>query len=280
MLVVTITLAATFSMQFGYFLWKISADTLPRIGEESIGAVLRGFGTSGRWLLGTLATVIGWVFFVKATDLGEVSIVQPLMSVGDLFLVLLAVVFLHERLIRLEWVGLALTVIGACTLAFEAEVIEPVAIIWPRFLALAGASAVILGVCLALIRRTARPEVPMAIAVGIGFGVGAVLTELMTAYITLSGRNLETTAFFLNPILPFMVGANVIGLVLLQAAFQRGRAAVIVPVQLSVVNGLVIAAGIFVFDESITPLRVIGIAVIVLGTTLLHFAPPREAQAF
>ncbi len=56
-------------------------------------------------MLGFFLTVVGWLFFVKATDLGEVSIVQPLMSVGDIFVVLLAITFLHERLGRVD--GLA-----------------------------------------------------------------------------------------------------------------------------------------------------------------------------
>ena len=116
----------------------------------------------------------------------------------------------------------------------------------------------------------------MAIAVGVGFGVGAILTELMTAYIAINGQQLETSAFFLNPILPFMIAANVIGLILLQAAFQRGRAAVIVPVQLSVVNGLVVAAGILVFSEAITPIRMLGIGFIIAGTAMLHISPARD----
>ena len=205
-------------------------------------------------MLGFVLTVVGWLLFVKATDLGEVSIVQPLMSVGDVFLVLLAVTFLHERLGRVEWAGLALTVVGAVALASEASVIEQVAIAWPRlvaFLALCAAGGVALFLAA---RRRAKSEVPLAIAVGIGFGTGAVLTKLMTAYLMLRGEQLESAASLLNPILPFVIAANVAGLALLQVAFQRGRASVIVPVQLGVANGLVVIAGALVFAEAIGPL--------------------------
>ena len=271
MIVVLVTLAATLGIQLGYFLWKIAAGELPRIGEAPGRTVAFAFVTNWKWMLGFVLTVVGWLFFVKATDLGEVSIVQPLMSVGDLFLVLLALVFLHERLGRIEWVGLALTVVGAVSLAFEAAVIEQVSIAWPRL-------AVFLALCaagwLALFfagRRGAHSEVPLAIAVGIGFGAGAVLTKLMTAYLMLEGRALESSAFLLNPILPFMVAANVAGLAVLQVAFQRGRASVIVPVQLAVANGLVVIAGALVFSESIGLFRLFAIGVIVAGTGVLEF---------
>lgn len=270
MQVVLITLAATLAIQMGYFLWKLSADSLPRLGEVSLGTALKGFLSNWKWLLGFFCTVLGWLFFIKATDMGEISVVQPLMSVGDLFLVLLAVVFLHERLSRGEWLGLALTVAGALSLSFEAEVSAPRSIDWLRLSALmiifivAGIALYILGL------RSKRPEVPLAIVVGFGFGVGAVLTELMTAYIALLGQSLESSAFLLNPVLPFMVAANGIGLFLLQLAFQRGRAAVIVPVQLSVVNGVVVLAGVLVFAEQLTLYRLCAIGLIVAGSAQLH----------
>jgi uncharacterized membrane protein len=277
--VALVTLMATFAIQLGYFLWKVAADSLPRIGEARSAVVLRGFVTSWRWMLGLCSTIVGWLLFIKATDLGEVSVVQPLMSVGDLILVLLAVVFLHERLSRSEWIGLALTVVGAVLLSFEAKEIQPAAINWPRLAVFVALSAVAWGVCVALGRRARRPEIPLAIAVGIGFGTGAILTELMTAYLSLSGQDLASAAFLLNPILPFMVAANVAGLGLLQMAFQRGRAAVIVPVQLAVANGVVVSAGALVFAEAISVLRLGSILLIVAGAAVLHGSARKEAAA-
>lgn len=279
MIVVYATLAATIAIQLGYFLWKLAADELPHIGKAPGRTVALAFLTSWKWMLGLLLTVIGWILFVKATDLGEVSIVQPLMSVGDVFLVLLAVTVLRERLSRTEWIGLALTVAGAIWLAFDAVVIEPTAISWPRLTAFLG-FAVAAWLALFIVGwRSQRPELPLAIAVGIGFGTGAVLTELMTAYLTLNGLQLESSAFVLNPILPFMVLANVAGLALLQVAFQRGRASVVVPIQLAMANGLVVLAAAFVFAESIGPFRMFGIGLIVCGSAILQVGRSVNEQA-
>lgn len=272
MIVVAVTLAATLAIQLGYFLWKLAADEIPPIGTTSGKAVVRRLLGNRKWMLGLVLTVIGWLLFVKAADLGEVSIVQPLMSVGDVFLVLLAVVFLGERLSRMEWLGLAITVVGAVWLASEAALVAPETIDWPRmaaFLLLAAAAG--FAICV-VAWRSERAEGALAVVVGIAFGTGAVLTELMTAYLRLQGQDLESVHFLLNPILPLMVLANVAGLVLLQVAFQRGRASVVVPIQLGIGNALVAVAGGLVFAESIGVSRLLGIGCIVGGTGLLHLA--------
>lgn len=270
MLVVLVTLAATIFMQTGYFLWKLASDSLPRIGEVSTKEAVLGFLTNGKWMLGMGCTTLGWLLFIKATDLGEISIVQPLMSVGDLFLVLLAVLFLGERLNRNEWLGLAMTVIGAIVLSFDAKVTPPLQIDWTRLMLLMLFLGMLGGAVYWLARRSRRPEVLLAIAVGFGFGVGAVLTELMTANITMGGQTVESIAGFFNPVLPFVIGANMLGLILLQIAFQKGRAAVIIPVQLSVANGIVVLVGMLVFAEAISLYRLFAIALMVAGTGWLH----------
>lgn len=275
MRVVAVTLAATFAIQLGYFLWKLAADSMPRIGEarpvEVVGRVL----TSWKWMLGLGSTIIGWLLFVKATDMGEVSFVQPLMSVGDLFLVFMAVAFLHERLGALEWVGLMITIVGAALLSSEAKEVAAARIDWAGLGLICGASALACGGLVLFGARRTRGELPLAAAVGIAFGLGAVLTELMTGYIAQSGRSLESSAFVLNPILPFMVAANVLGLGLLQMAFQRGRAAVIIPVQLSFLNIVAVVAGMAVFSEAISMVRAASVLLILAGTALLHAGAQR-----
>ncbi len=82
-----------------------------------------------------------------------------------------------------------------------------------------------------------------------------------------------TWAILIDPLLIAVVAANVAGLILLQAAFQRGRAAVIVPLQLAMANVITVLAGVAVFAENVTGLRAAGIALIIGGTALLHIKP-------
>lgn len=268
--VVLATLAATTLIQTGYFLWKLSADRQPRAGAGGPLAIVRALLTDWRWLLGFAALSAGWLLFVQATSLGEISVVQPLMSAGDVLLIALAVVFLHERLGRIEWLGVGLTVIGAVLLASGADDRPTAAFDAPLLCALVS-GAVATGAALVYGgRRMPRPETFLALAVGLAFGIGAVLTEAMTAAKSRSGESVLSVATLFDPLLLGVILANTAGLVLLQMAFRRGRAAVVVPLQLASANALTVAAGMAVFGETPTVPRIGAIALIVVGTGLLH----------
>lgn len=273
MTVVLITLAATLFIQLGYFLWKLSADGQPKIGGAPVWEIVRALATDWRWMLGFVATTLGWVLFVQATALGDISLVQPLMSAGDLLLVIMAVVFLKERLGRIEWAGVLMTVLGAVALAWKVGNSDVVSFDATRLALLLGVSVLVGLALLASNRRSHRPEVLLALVVGLCFGAGSILTKAMTVAYSGPGQTVMTWTILIDPLLLAVILANVLGLVLLQAAFQRGRAAVIVPLQLAVANGITVLAGVVIFAENITPLRGFGILLILGGTALLHLKP-------
>jgi len=87
------------------------------------------------------------------------------------------------------------------------------------------------------------------------------------------GKTVMTWSILIDPLLLAVVAANVAGLILLQAAFQRGRAAVIVPLQLAMANAIAVVAGVMIFAEHVTEFRALGIVLIIGGTVLLHVKP-------
>lgn len=276
MAVILTTISATLLIQLGYFLWKVSADGQPKIGTAPGLVVAKALISDWRWTLGFLSTSAGWVLFVQATALGDISLVQPLMSAGDLLLVILAVVFLNERLVTVEWLGVVLTVFGAVALSADAGESAMTGYAGHRLL---GLIAVLLIAVIALllgIRRSGRPEILLALVVGMCFGAGSILTKALTNGYSDPGHMVATWAILIDPLLLAVVAANVAGLVLLQAAFQRGRAAVIVPIQLALANAVTVIAGVAIFAEHITNLRAIGILLILGGTALLHLKPHRS----
>ncbi|MDP1898955.1 MAG: DMT family transporter [Rubrivivax sp.] len=279
MTAVPTALAATLCIQIGYFLWKLAADRIPRIGHVPAFTVMRAMVTEPLWLTGLVATIAGWLLFIQATAVGEISVVQPLMSAGDLLLVLLAVVFLRERLRLREWFGVTLVVLGAAALAVGAGDSGEAKIDGVRLVLLLGAVAVFALGLLASARRTGRAEVSLALVVGLAFGAGAVLTKAMTTQRAMAGLSPASWTLLLDPMLAAVVGANVVGLVLLQAAFQRGRASVIVPLQLAVASGVTVLAAVTAFDETVTPSRAMAIAAIVVGTAMLHVRSQGAAEA-
>ena len=277
--VVTTTLAATLFIQLGYFLWKLAADrqkgrTPPTSGGA--GSALLGTVSDIRWQAGLIATTGGWILFLQATRLGDISLVQPLMSAGDVLLVLLAVTYLKERLRPAEWLGLAVTMAGGLLMAIGAEDRQASTSGGMRLIAVSGA---VLGTCavLATLARTRRVslEFSLPIVIGLSFGMGAILSEALTADHYPLG--LHTLA---NPLLYGVIATNAVGLVVLQIAFRIGRASIIVPVQLAVANGLSIVGGIVVFQEPARALQLLGACLITGGIALMKAkTSPTQSQA-
>ena len=250
-------LAALFT-QSGYFFWKIAAD-------QKTSSLIK----NKKWILGLVSTIVGWLLFVKATNIGEISLIEPLMSAGDLFLILLAVLFLKERLTKAEWLGVFITVLGAIMLSSGGINNRHDNMNWTRlshFIELFLLIHIFLGF---IVYKKIKLELTLALIVGLNFGMGAVLTELMTGYLTSKSYSLSTFHFFYNPIFPFMMGANLISLYTIQLAFQKGRASVIVPIQLSIASALSVIGGAMVFNETIPLVRIMGIILIVMGSILI-----------
>ncbi len=270
MTVVVITVLATFLLQAGYLLWKISTDSLPKIGKDKPATVIKGFLSNPKWVIGYFATFIGWILLVKAMDLGEISLVQPLVSVGDVFLVTMAVVFLKEKLRTYEWLGLFLIMLGAISIATDVRESIVTVLNWSHIFIFVGVLITLWG-ALMLFKKWGRLEIILALVTGVSFGLGGVLTKVMTLYLVANNQALESWYFIFNPIFPYMVLANVAGLIMLQMAFQNGRASVVVPVQLAVLNGISVLAGMLLFLESISIFRLFCVLLIITGTAVLQW---------
>lgn len=272
MKIILLTLLATSLVQLGYFLWKVVADDLPRLGEVKLFVALKAYFSSWKWTLGMALRVTGLILFIKATSIGDISLVQPLMFFGDIFFVILVCVFLHERLVKLEWVGLCITFVGTVGISFEAKTLDPAAIDWFRIAVFFSVAIMVLMCFILLAKKNQKSEVFWGLAIGMSYGVGAVLIKLMTSSLVLSGQAVNFVNFVFNPLFPCIIVANILGLVFLQMGFQNGRAAVIFPVHLSVVIGVAVLAGVLLFSETVSLYRLACILVIVIGTVLFQYS--------
>ncbi|MCC6416414.1 MAG: EamA family transporter [Opitutaceae bacterium] len=69
-----------------------------------------------------IATGLSWLCYFRALQLGEVSRVAPVDKLGLLFALLLAAVFLRERLTWPQWAGIALIVAGVYLISGKSAV--------------------------------------------------------------------------------------------------------------------------------------------------------------
>jgi transporter family protein len=69
-------------------------------------------------VLSGLATGASWLCYFRALQLGQVAKVAPIDKLSVVIAIILAAVFLHERLTWQNWVGGALIVGGTLVLAW------------------------------------------------------------------------------------------------------------------------------------------------------------------
>ena len=96
------------------FTWAIALSLVPM---AQVAAVSRH-----TWLmlgLSGAATGLSWLCYFRALQLGEVSHVAPIDKLSVVFAIVLAAVFLRERLTWQHWLGGSLIVAGALVLAWK-----------------------------------------------------------------------------------------------------------------------------------------------------------------
>src|SRR5450755_1789386 len=94
------------------FAWSIALFT----NSQSIATI--GKRTWLFLILSGIVTGLSWLCYFRALQLGEASQVAPVDKLSVVVAIVLAAIFLHERMTWHHWVGGALIFTGAVVLAF------------------------------------------------------------------------------------------------------------------------------------------------------------------
>jgi bacterial/archaeal transporter family protein len=89
--------------------WKQSRSEVPATSERRAA---RRMGVFWAFLTGILGGVGNLAFFQAMVEGGKASVVAPVTALFPMVTVLLALIFLRERLGRVQWVGLALAFVA------------------------------------------------------------------------------------------------------------------------------------------------------------------------
>ena len=203
------------------------------------------------WWAGTAAAVAGYVFQALALAHGSLLLVQPILVSALLFALPLSAHLAHRRVTRSEWawallLTLALTVfvVLAKTRAGDYEASVPLS----ALVALICTAAVM--ACVAVAVRTIgwRRAVLLAVAVGVLFGVVAVLTKIVMHLLTHDGLRAVLT----TPVLYLLAVLGIVATLLQQSAFHAGSLQTSVPTMLVLEPVIAVALGAVVLGEHLT----------------------------
>lgn len=203
------------------------------------------------WWAGTAAAITGFLFQALALANGSLLLVQPILTSALLFALPLSARLAHRRVTRAEW-GWAMLLTVAIAVFVVLARARP-----GDYEASLTTSAVVAVVCTAAVSacvivaiRTVgwRRAVLLAVAVGVLFGVVAVLTKLVMHMLTHQGLGavLSTPVLCL---LVLLVLLGVLGMLVQQSAFHAGSLQTSVPTMLVLEPVVAVLLGAVVLGE-------------------------------
>ncbi|MGB9279894.1 MAG: DMT family transporter [Pseudonocardiaceae bacterium] len=233
------------------------------------------------WLLGIAAEVVGVGLHMVAVNMGALSVVQPLLTVGLVVALPLQAVLGHP-VSRRALLAAILTVGGlAVFLAVQptVESRDPQSIMdWlPGLLLVAIVASVALGVALA--RRDRTRSLALGAAAGTVFALSAALVKTWGAILADGGLPALATSWELWTGL----ACGLVGALLSQAAFQSGPLGGPLAAQMVIDPIIGVSIGAIVFGESFAtgPLAIVqagGLALTLAGVWLLASGKQRAAD--
>lgn len=237
--------------------------TLDVPAEHGISPVM--FATLIRrplWWAGTAAALAGFLFQALALAEGSLLLVQPILVSALLFALPLSAHLAGRRVTRAEWAWAVLLTAALAVFVvlakanpgdYEASLSSSVTV------AVVCTAAVLACVIVATRAVGWRRAVLLALAVGVLFGVVAVLTKLVMHLLTREGLD----AVLSTPVLYLLVALGVVAMLLQQSAFHAGSLQTSVPTMLVVEPLIAVLLGAVVLGENLDVGRWDGVALAV-----------------
>lgn len=260
------------------------ATSFPKLGGREIikewKKILKTIVTNWIWVVGSLLVFAGFILHFQAVGMGDLSLVQPLFNIQIIFVVVIGVLVLREKMRALEYFGVAVLLAGALVISFKGgeQAEEPVL----RGMQLLLLSVIVygfmglMGVLLQRKKEGSSFEIALASIGGLFVGMNAIFMKSATVMIRAESGdfNISDPASLMgllgNVFFWIVVVHGLITTAVIQWAYTHGRAAIVIPVINTVQMVVPVIAGIIVFSEQLPAGRIAGIVVILVGTLLLN----------
>ncbi len=200
------------------------------------------------WWAGTASALAGFVCQALALANGSLLLVQPILTSALLFALPLSARLSHRRVTRSEWCWAMLLTSALAVFVVLAKAVPG------DYEASLATSVVVAVVCVAAVSACVlvatrimgpRRAALLAVAVGVLFGVVALLTKLVMHLLTHDGPRAVLT----SPVLYLLVLLGVLAMLLQQSAFHAGSLQTSVPTMLVLEPVIAVLLGAVVLGE-------------------------------
>jgi len=234
------------------------------------------------WVLGILCQTIIFApfFFIGISFLG-IALAQPLATAGLLVFVIGAVLFLKEKLTRLEWIGVILMIASIFLVSASGVSGEvTIAVFYQNTFILDGVLFIAITAGLACfgilgIKKGAAWMIKgYAALIGTAYACVSISGQFVTiGFDAILKPSMETVGWLLIAIgLGGIVIGTVFGIMFSQRAFQHGKALAIIPISQAINNILPIVAGVYLFGQGIAFIYMFIPGVVILLASVILLA--------
>jgi drug/metabolite transporter (DMT)-like permease len=244
-------LVASMLLASGLLMMKSRSARLPPVRTGKIFHSIINWIRDPVWSAGLGVQAIGYAVYIVALSDAPVSLVAVMMQAGIGLFVVFAVLFLHERASASEWAGIVGIALATVMLArsLEGGAVQGHA----TTLALFGMTAIAMLLAAAPygLTRLHRSGAATAIASGVAFGLASLYTKALTDRFIVETSTAVMLRVFANPWIYFTIGANIVGLILLQNSFYSARGIIAMPLSSAISNVVPILGGMAAFGETL-----------------------------
>lgn len=267
----------------GMGIQKLSIDKTP-LQETSGGKAV----WVGVWILGLLFQAVVVVLGFKALSLGyPAATLGGFAGLGLVFLAVFAYVVLKEKILRNEYIGMALVVAGtvvlgmfshgAANLEVELETKRMLMFFGPYFVLVA------FGIYMLVRYKETYAGAVLGLIGGSMNGIGVVFQKIVTlTSLDVSGLDTLLISLFkalLNGYTWVMIIGGVGGLIVIQYGYKYGKAVQVVPGHAAMVVIVPAMAGVVIAKEHVPPIAWLCIVVITIGVLIITTAAPSKHAA-
>jgi hypothetical protein len=279
---ILLALVCAFATNLG-FLWKHrGACAAPAVDIRHPLRSAKGLFCSKWFAIGWATATFAWVFHVAAMAMAPLSVVQPVIAGGLVFLAVLAERMFGLKLGKRQWIGVACTAIGLTLLAVTLPLGGgPHSGFSVAAMISFESSLLLVGTLLVMSHKFGVPHehhgVALGVAAGILFGVSDVAIKALTHTVGASGA-----MGLLSPWMAATVISSVLAFYASAGGLQKGEAVPVITLTSAAANVTAISGGILVFGDPLahTPVGLIVQSfafVLVLVAAWLTPAPLRLA---
>jgi drug/metabolite transporter (DMT)-like permease len=246
---ILLALLAAAMFTFGALFQKKGVQDLPDIKMSDI-KTMTPMLKSKIWVIGVIVGTAGGAPYILSQSYIGIGYTQLLLASGLILLAYMASRMLHEPLGKIEYSGIAVIVAGSICLGLvqlqdiseslflDATFIKNAIIFYIIF-----GSLIAVGLILYKITNWGVAK-NLAINSGIWFGIGACSSQIGT--LGLETWNLLIVAFGFG----ILLAGNTIGTIVVNIAFQKGKAIMVIPLQAAGNYLIPVFAGLWLFQQT------------------------------